>query len=173
MWDIEEIPDKDFVYRRIPTGHLIGDKPRRFPSPSHFKFIGDGLSVNWDKYISVNENIILIGITYKKDMDEFMDYTPYHIFKFNVGKVKLIAEEIEIKHNPVFHKEIPSPPGCPNNKAHSLVIYSDDEEIRLKLSEYCSSEKDAKCDCNVKLLKNEIEELRKRLNETKYHKDWK
>ena len=165
-WVIEEIPDIDFVLRQVPVIQT-GPSGRRVPNETAFKLRPgeNGLSVNWEKYLDVKGNYILLGLTFNKN-NTFIDYTAFKIFRLEVGYIRSVSGVTDVLHDPVFRGD-PAPVGQPNNRAHSLIICDDDEEVRTKLSDYCRDNFDIS-DCKFKItsLKTEIEKLKQRLNDT-------
>lgn len=171
-YNIEEIPDEDYVYRQVLTfSHLLnGKSPRRFPNETQFELRDGeiGLSVNWDKYITVQDNFILLGLTHNK-LGEYLEYTSFKIFKFPVVFPKKIEGIKDVLHKPIFNGN-PAPLGLPNNQSHSEIVYENDEEIWLKLSDYCESNfDDAFCKFKVSSLNQEINKLRAQLQNSKFH----
>jgi hypothetical protein len=167
-WEIEEIPNDDFVLRHVHSDDRTGSKGRRYPNEAHF-ILEDGergLSVNWDKYMDVRNNYILIGSTYNKN-NRFIDYTFFKIFKFKVKNIRSIVGIRDVVHDPVFFGEHPKI-GSPNNQAHSLILYEDDinnGDVRMNLSDYCRNNFDTSyCNFDVSKLKEEINLLQKRLD---------
>lgn len=163
------IPPESFVLRQ--ANKTILDKEGRYPKAKHFIPDEDGLSVHWDNFITVEEVFHIIGLSYKFAKEEFKDPCQFHIFKFPVHFLLLIEGIAQVIHSPVFNGN-PAPVGMPNNYAHSSICYGQDEEIRLKLSAYCNEEHEVAY-CKVQdfeLLEKEVEALRLRLNETKYHR---
>jgi hypothetical protein len=166
-WEKEEIPDIDFVLRQVPVINT-GPSGRRVPNETAFKLRPgeNGLSVNWEKYLDIKHNYILLGITFNK-INTFIDYTAFKIFRLEVGYIRSISGVTDVLHDPVFRGD-PSPVGQPNNQAHSLIICNDDEEVRIKLADYCRQNFDiSDCKFNISSLRTEIEKLRQRLNETR------
>ena len=174
-FEFEEISNEDYVFRQVtPFDRIFGDKRRRFPNETHFELRpGEkGLSTNWDKHISLGQNFILIGLTHNPNTGKFLNHTMFQIFRYPVSFLMSIEGIENVKHQPVFHDN-PAPVGKPNNKSHSEVIYENDEEIWLKLSDFCNDNYDeAFCDFKANSVNDEIEELRELLNNTEYHKLW-
>lgn len=171
MWAKESIPDGDHVYRHCHHMDVIKQKPLRFPNEAHFKPDPDGLSVNWDEKITIRQIFILIGLSHNRN-DRFIDQKQFHIFRFPVSFLRSVSGIESIEHDPVFHG-IPSPIGKPNNPAHALVKYLDDEEIRLVLSDYArENNAESYCPFEVNSLNTEIEALRSRVPDVPYNRDW-
>ena len=171
-FQIEIIPNKDFVLRRVLPFERTGPKKRRFPNESHFELRPNekGLSVNWEKYLSLSQNYIIIGLTYKMGTKKFQDHTAFKIFKFPVSFLRSIVEIQDVIHSPIYNGN-PAPVGNPNNIAHSEVLYENDVEIYVKLSSYCDENfNEACCNFEVNSVNEKIEELRLLLNDTPYHK---
>lgn len=170
-FEVEIIPDNAFVYRQILPHEWIGLKKRRFPSESHFELRPDeeGLSVNWDKYITVENNYILIALT-KNSKDKFQNHTAYKIFRYPTELFRNIEGIEDLIHKPVFNGN-PAPIGKPNNQSHSEAIYVNDPEILLKLSDYCNVEHETSfCKFNVNSINDRVKELKAMLNDTPFHK---
>lgn len=168
-----QVLSEDKVFRQVATSYLThakGNKTERFPRENHFSPDSDGLSVNWDRFSNVSYNYHIIGLTYKyKQPGIYKDFRNFHVFKIPVTILKSIEGINSIDHNPIFNGN-PAPLGSPNNYAHTLVVYDDDPEIRLKLSDWCRDyHSESYCQVDFGLLETEIEELRQRLNTTVYH----
>lgn len=164
-WEIEIIPNDDFVYRQVHH-QATAPKGKRVPSEAAF-ILGkgeQGLSVNWDKYMNVKDNYILIGSSYTKKND-FIDYTAFLIFRLKVEFIRSMNVIKDVLHDPVFSDHPPK--GKPNNQAHSLILYDEDdsEEVRMNLADYCTMNFDnSYCKFDVRSIKNEIDDLRRRLD---------
>jgi hypothetical protein len=167
------IENEDSIYRQASVFHLAKtpqQKKRRYPNESHFVPDKDGLSVYWTKYIKLKDVFIIIGLSYVKDTEVYKDHTHFKIFKFPVSFVKAIEGILGVLHSPVYNGN-PAPVGSPNIFSHSLVVYENDPEIRMKLSDYCRDNNDSSfCDFNVHSIDEEVKELRDRLNDTPFHK---
>lgn len=131
----ELIPDKDNVYRQVHKNFM--KKNSNLPSAKEFRKKADeeGISVNWDKYVSPQEVLQIIGKTYKKGSEDFKDPGNYHLFQLNVGEVRAIESVKDVLHDPIWND--PELVGNPNNFAHSLIILEEenDTEFRLKIAE--------------------------------------
>ncbi len=174
MWKVEVIPDNGNVFRRVPTtpSHTIKTEGRRCPNESHFilKEGEEGLSVNWDKYITLKGNFILQALTYKHNQQVYCEYTGYIIFSFPIKELRRMEGIKDVFHRPVYNGN-PANAGSPNNRSHSEIEYSNNLQARMDLVDYCNSNFDTSfCDIKVAEIKDEIEQLRKRLNDTPYHK---
>ena len=98
-WLVEEIPDADSVFRRahrndIRDGEIL---------PGVFKAHGKGMSVNWDKYASVEET---------KQQAKLVSKDPNHyaVISMAVTRIRQI-DDLKVEHTPE-----------PTNQAHSEVI---------------------------------------------------
>jgi hypothetical protein len=161
------IPDKAFVYRQVYKTQL--DKVGRFPKAKHFMPDSDGLSTLWNEFATVKEVYHIIGISYKINKTVYKNPLEFSVFAFPIVFLKGIEGINEILHSPVFCGN-PAPVGNPNNYAHASVCYGEDEQIRLNLSDYCSNKFDtAHCPIDFQTIESEVEALRLRLNNTKYH----
>lgn len=167
------IPDEDAVYRQAFIGHLVklpANKNIRYPSESHFKPDPDGLSVHWCRYIGLNGVYHILGLSYRKGTTQYKDYKAFRVFTLPVEYLRLLEGIQEVTHSPVFNGD-PAKIGFPNNYAHTSVIYPDDEEIRMKLSDYCMFYYDNSYrPADFALLDTEINKLRERLDNTPYHR---
>lgn len=167
------VPDSDSVYRQCFKQLLKpipGSEYRRFPKESDFVPHADGLSVNWSAYSSIESIYLLLGISYKHKKPEYKNPREFGLFKLPIAFIRAIENVIDVRHSPVYNGN-PAPVGSPNNYAHASIIYPDDEEIRLKLSDYCrENHEHAYCEGNFDLLEPEIEELRRRLDNTPFHR---
>lgn len=165
-----EIADEDFVYRQVHRNDFDKES-RRFPKANHFKLrIGEEeLSVNWDKLITVSEIYHLIGISHNAK-GFFKDIRQFEVFRFPVSFLRDLENIQKVQHTPRLTGN-PAPEGQPNNIAHASVYYPDDEEVRVKLSNYCNEQyDDSFCKTDITLLEPVVEELRQRLYESKYYR---
>jgi hypothetical protein len=166
LWPVEEIPDGDNIFRQIHyTQWDKQNKDRKVPKDSHFVPDPDGLSVNWEQYCSLKDVFIIIGLSHKfppNPEGKFKDPTGFLVIKFNVKGLRKIEGINEVKHNPIFYG-VPPPIGKPNNRGHSLVIYPNDEQIRLLLCEAVHNNQDCVCKIDFKIIEAELQELKRRL----------
>ncbi|QXP56214.1 hypothetical protein H0I25_00020 [Cellulophaga sp. HaHa_2_95] len=165
-YPIEIISDESFVYRQTTPRQRSGTKKRKFPNESHFELRHgeSGLSVNWDKYITIEENFILIAIT-KSSKGNYLDHSIFRIFKYPVSLFRSIDLIEDVIHKPEFHGN-PHPKGKPNNQSHSEVIYENDIEIFVKLCSYCDEEyENAYCDFDLNSINDKVSELKLYLDE--------
>lgn len=110
MWDIEEIPDNNKVYYRVHKSFFRQEKL----IPGAFREIGDGMSVDWEKYSTPVDSIFRAKIPSDNGMVSLI-----------VGNIREI--NLEATHKP-----------SEKNRSHSIVKgkegkIQDDPEIRLKL----------------------------------------
>lgn len=159
------------VYRQAHLNQMDKNASpnRKFPKPAHFSPDPDGLSVHWDRFIQPHGVYHVIGLSYRFGKTEYKNPRDFRLFHFPVGWLRQLEGLVDVVHSPVFHGN-PAPVGSPNNYAHASLIYPDDEEIRLKLSNYCQSNFDG-CyrPVDFELLDSELNELRARLDQTSYH----
>lgn len=167
------IPNEDLVYRQAHITRLSkfpNDKKKRFPDESHFKPDPDGLSVNWNGQCTVKGIYEVIGISFKHETSIYKNYREFRLFGLPVGFVRSVEGINDVVHSPVFNGN-PAAIGSPNNYAHASILYPDDEEIRVKLSDFCRENYDQiYCTIDFDLLDPIINELRERLDNTPYHR---
>ena len=109
---VEEIPDEDRLFRRIHESQLKrGTISRRMG----FKYDADGISVDWEKYITPEEVRTRCA---RKPARE------YRVVSLVAGKVREINNS-EVRHAPISTNE------CVN-RAHALIT-TEDESDRLEL----------------------------------------
>lgn len=172
MYSVESIPDESYVFRQTVPRERSGTKKRKFPNESHFELReGEtGLSVNWNEYMDIEKNFLLLSITKSPISGNFLDYSMFRIFKYPVSLFRNISKIDKVIHAPIFYGN-PSPVGIPNNQAHSEVCYENDIEICVKLSDYCDENYDeAYCDFDISSINDKVLELRGLLNDTPFHK---
>lgn len=172
-WEALPIGIEDYIYRQAHVQILLklpANKQRRYPNETHFVPDLDGLSVYWKNQIELKNVFITIGLSYKYNTNEYKDHTLFKVFEFPVAFIKTIEGISKVLHAPAFNGN-PAPIGSPNIFSHSLVVYENDPEIRMKLSDYCRDNNDSSfCDFNVHSIDEEVKELRDRLNDTPFHK---
>lgn len=175
-WPIEEFTEECVLFRHCHylKRERVSKKERRHPNESSFIMRPgeDSLSFNWSKFAGPEKSLIIIGLSFGSN-GNYIQYKDYTIFGFSYSSLKTIEGIDKITHSPEFYGN-PSDVGSPNNKAHSLVYFdNDDLRVRVNLSEYCKSNYDqSKRSVNFSSLEPELEELRKRLNDTEYHRLW-
>jgi hypothetical protein len=172
-WQLDKVTDECVIFRQTTPRQRSG-KPRRFPNESNFALREgeDYLSFNWERYITVDKNYKLIGITHNRN-GEFLDISHFTIFKYPAKEVMKIRG-VSIEHIPVYHDETPSPVGHPNNPAHlGVLVGESDLAFRTEMTDYCASNSASiQTICDKAATIQEIQEIRRRANETPYHKDW-
>ena len=171
-YPIEVIPDDSHVYRQVlPHERKVGNKKRRFPSEYHFelRIREKGLSVHWDKYITVEKIYLLLSLTNNSNK-KFLNHTAFKVFRYPVKFLRSIEKIEDVVHTPNFYGD-PSPIGKPNNRAHADVLYQNDMEIFVKLRDYCDEEYDyAHCKFDVNSINEKVEELKSLFNDNEFHK---
>src|SRR6202022_2386786 len=103
----EEIPDGDALYMRVHRQYL--NKEGKL-APGAFRDRGRGMSTDWSKYSTPPESLKRAN-----------QPTDNGIIELGVGGVRSI-KPLTVEHDPI-----------PANQAHTQVIGTKDEEIRLKL----------------------------------------
>jgi hypothetical protein len=174
-WQKEEINSTESLLRHIPPLATIKEGSRRYPGPDHFSLredIGETyISFNWEKYADVNCCHILIGISYGTN-GEFRKPDGVIHFKYPVEFLKSVPKFEKIEHIPIWIGN-PSPIGMPNNKAHvGLFCTIFDIGTRSILSEFCHQNHNSKMKADFNIIREAIEGLKARGNETPYHRDW-
>lgn len=106
-WPVENIPDQDFILRRIPKRKVKKDGT---PSPGAFNNFQGGMSSDWDKYSTPQE-------TRQRDSNP----RETGVVKLSVRQVREIPAQT-VEHTP---KQ--------NNRAHTDVFGPKDEEERTRL----------------------------------------
>jgi len=172
-YPIEVIPDDAHVYRQVlpHERERVGKKRRRFPSEHHFELRPDekGLSVHWDKYITVRNIYLLLSLTHNLK-GNFLNHTAFKVFRYPVKFLRNIQKIEDVIHTPNFYGN-PSPIGKPNNRAHADVVYENDMEVFVKLRDYCDEEYEyAHCEFDVNSINDKVEELKNLLNDNEFHK---
>lgn len=106
MWEVENIPDGDFLFFRVhksyvPDGELI---------PGVFQDRGGGMSTDWDKYSTASESRNRAKVPNDNG-----------IIKLNVAGIRSL-EKLTVVHEPEN-----------KNRSHSEVFGEKTTEVRLKL----------------------------------------
>ena len=118
MWQKEEIPDKDFIYRRIHKNELDEDDPTFIP-PNNFHEIETGISTDWDKYSTAEESL-----------QRAKNPELTCIIRIQAKKVRML-EQLIVEHIPIL-----------TNRAHSEIQGLNNHpkpkrvKLRLKLAEF-------------------------------------
>jgi len=137
----EVIPNEDFVFRNIHVIQYKKWQPQGIrPNESDFshRYINgereDGLSVNWEKYCSIETAFILLGLQKRKDGVSYIDPKEFKLIKLNVGDIReldiLSDSDILVIHDPIE-----------DNIGHSLICFDEyiEDQVRLKLCELVES----------------------------------
>lgn len=174
-WPTEEIDDEFPLLRHIASDKRQTKNDRKFPGADHFairKDLGENsLSFNWGKYADIKISYSLIGITIGNN-GKFISPGSYVFYKYPKDILKSLPKFEKIIHSPDWNGN-PSPIGKPNNKSHALLFCGDfNASTRAVLSLYCQENESAKLTYKLAAVLKEIEELKKRGNNTPFHKDW-
>jgi hypothetical protein len=113
FWQIEVIPNQDFVFRRVHVNEGINWPDIHKIQPNIFRSDQDGMSVNWNKYATADETL-------------GSNPTKNGVIKLEVGKIRHEPEHLDVIHTPIH-----------SNRAHSSVIGispSNKAKTRKKLS---------------------------------------
>ena len=112
-WPVEEIPDQDFLYRRIHRVHWRKDEK---PEPGAFKNPKDSeaMSVDWAKYSTPHQARARMGRPEENAVAQLI-----------CGVVRTISSQ-RVEHAPIAE-----------NQSHSQVIGKKSERIRMQLSRIC------------------------------------
>ena len=119
-WEVEHIPESDFLFRRVHLNYLDKEDIDFIP-PATFRVSGEGISVEWEKYATATESL---KRAYESNKNG--------IIQIKTGDVRNI-EPLNVIHSPL--KE---------NRAHSNIIglenlsKSQKIKVRFKLSQYAS-----------------------------------
>lgn len=148
----EFIPDEDYVLRNVHFAQYKRWNAKRIPTESDFTLRPneDGLSVNWEKYCSLNSAFLLLGVQKDKN-DNFRNPSDFKILRLNVGQIRRLVSDdsVDVKHNPLAI-----------NHAHSLVCYEDEEEIRLKLCDLVATVENPLLTIDFKEIEGTLEAVR-------------
>lgn len=96
-WEIEQIPDKDFIYRRVHINFLKAIDEKDYIPPGAFKD-NNGISVDWSKYS-----------TPEKSRERAKEPKKNKILQIKVGHARNI-KSISVIHSPLSE-----------NRSHSLI----------------------------------------------------
>lgn len=156
------------VYRQVHLNDL--DKAGRFPKAKHFIPHSDGLSTNWKELTTLKEAFYIIGLSYKFGKTIFKNIRDFRMFELPVQFLRSLEGITSLEHSPTLNGD-PAAIGTPNIHFHASLVFGDDEEIRLKLSTYCNDEyQSCYLEADYDSLEPAIEDLRQKLQETKYHR---
>lgn len=130
---IETIPSEHFILKRVNVAEIKNRwSSKRRPSEVDFmhRIIDgereDGISTQWEKYCSLTELFIRVGVQ-KNRKDEYMNPKHFKAIKLNVGDIRALEVLIDVD---VIHS-----PLSPDDYGHSLICFEEDgsDEVRLKL----------------------------------------
>lgn len=94
----------------------------------------DGLSVDWNKNNTPKQSLERVNLTFKHNQTVFKNSEDFLLYEIDVAFARSLEFVSDVKHDPIFNElEIT---GTPNNYAHSLIINTKDEEVRVKLRDH-------------------------------------
>jgi len=122
------------------------------------------------------QHFMWLGLTYNKDQSAYLQPAAFKLFQYPVAVLRQMTGIQKIEHDPRCNGQ-PAPIGAPNNPAHASVYLDEpnDEEVRLKISEWVNEHYDASAiSWDIEVLESELQALRDRGNATCYHQveDW-
>lgn len=135
----QPIPTDAHFYRQVFLRMIDGKK--HIPSPKCFAYIpqslDDGLSVDWAALTTPELSLAILGSTFKHGSEELKDPKEYAIFRIDGTFLAGLKDGPTNRHDPIFRTNPPRH-GEPNNPSHSVLRYSDpdDLEIRVKLQNH-------------------------------------
>lgn len=166
---IQDIQDNNSIYRQVPVIETEKREGRRFPIESHFMPNPD-LSVYLAELIEVKDVFLTIGLSFKTNTTEYKKPDTFLLYQIPVEFIQSLEGVSDIKHSPVYNGN-PASVGHPNIPSHASVYYSpEDNDVRVNLSDYCRTEQDARVNFKISSINDELEELRQRLNNTRFHR---
>lgn len=125
---LTEIPNEDSIFRNIHCASYKKWSPKRRPNEADFRFDKDGMSVTWEKYCTLTELFIIIGLQ-KNKSGQYRNPKEFKVIKFNVKQLRNLilstGETLKVIYSPTEE-----------NIGHSLVCCPNEElldEVRLKL----------------------------------------
>lgn len=172
---IEITDDGSNLIRFIAASKRVTSRTHKIPGTEHFtlrKDLGeDSLSFNCEAIADVEMSFSLIGLTFGEN-GKFIDYTGYVFFRYAVKFLLSLPKFERIMYSPTYHGN-PSPLGTPNNKSHTSLYCGDfDIGTRSLLSLYCQDNEETYLKFKVGTIRDQIEALKLRENDTPFHKDW-
>jgi hypothetical protein len=102
LWTVEEIPNEDSLFYRVPVSHLRSD---RKPVPGNFRENKGSISTDWEKYSTAAETRARQGRPER-----------FAVMRLSVGGVREI-NELTVVHSPTQNVE-----SLPDNRAHTDII---------------------------------------------------
>jgi len=102
-WPVEDIPDEDALFYRVPVGSLNPTDPQVHPGV--FRENKGSMSVDWARYSTASETRARTGHAAR-----------FAIIKLVTGRVREI-DGVSVQHSPVQEE-----PGQPDNRAHTDVF---------------------------------------------------
>lgn len=145
----DSLPETDKTYRVVLASQR--DKKDKFtPSISCFsltpadKAEGYKLSVDWSKKTTAELSLSRVGCTYKSKTTVFKEYSNRELYALDVKFLKEIGVENVIYDPLILH---PTKVGTPNNIAHSLICFKEEDydkneaEILLKIRNHAKEQK--------------------------------
>ncbi len=174
-WPVEEFSLEETLLRRILAFNRETKRDHKFPGPDHFALREDqgetSLSFNWEKYADAETCYIVLGLTKGHD-GSFIDPSGYVFFRYPIEEIVFLPKFESLEHDPSWNGN-PSPEGLPNDRSHTLLYCGNfDNGTRALLSLYCQEKLDSQVKVKFKMVREEIAQLRLRINQTPFHSDW-
>lgn len=147
----DHIPDENHVLRNVHCAQYKKWKARRIPKETEFSLrIGeDGLSVIWEERCNLTRLFIIIGYSKNRKNTAFLNPEEFKVIRFNVGYLRNLTQSTDNKVDVIYNPR-------PENDAHSLVLYSDDEEIRIKLCELVEGQEAPLISIDYQIIQEEL-----------------
>ncbi len=130
----QTIPSDTVLYRHIHL-KMVSNK-KHVPSPTCFankpQHTDDGLSVDWAQITAPELSLAILGRTYRKDTQELKNPAEYGLYRIEGSYLSQLEIANRTRHDPVFHGDPPRQ-GWPNNPAHAVVIYAEEDELQMRV----------------------------------------
>lgn len=139
----DSLPPEDSVYRIV----LVTDRDKKnkeIPAIRCFSLHSSDkgkLSVDWSKKTTPEESIARVGASYKTGTTTYKEYNNRELYGLNIGFLKSLEKIEDVVYDPI--KVQPRISGKPDNQAHSLVIFNDenDPEVLEKIRDHAKYNK--------------------------------
>lgn len=146
----EQLPAGGLVYRLV-VATFRDRKNKKIPAVRCFTLSESDenkLSVEWEEKTTPEESVARVGASYKKDKSEYKPHDNREIYALEIDFLNSLEVVNSTVYDPIYFEK--SQPGCVNNPAHSLVVFSEDfltkdralqPEIYLKMRDHAQTRK--------------------------------
>ena len=94
----------------------------------------DGVSVNWDKYSTPEDSLVIVGMTHKFGKQELKNPDEFRVCAISIEQVRSASPKRKLLHEPTWRGDPPLI-GKPNNRAHTVIVPLETERERVVVAD--------------------------------------